>query len=791
VAACRTTEGQDEAIEEDPLAGNWRDWFSRIKRAAAWLVKAASGVRGMTAAPRELLDGFGVKRAPSELVLGTFDKGLTVFDQQVRALNLAYRLGSGKTFPAAQPIAVIGGGVAGLTFAAGCIWLGQGIVLIERQPVPCHLQRGCDIRWVHPHIYHWPKGGSEQPYAGLPLLSWEEGTASEVARQITLQWERLAEAASKLGLLRELYSAQYGFQAADKKKVEVRGVEDGKQVQVTIEPAYIVYAVGFGVEEGHPKLKPHSYWENDSLNQLMPNHPQGEKVRWMVSGTGDGGLIDLQRLCIESFRQGRVVEELFAEERTLVRELVQIAENASKKNEPIWPALDALDRAGRFKQVDERLRRRKRDDAAVVLNYRTASFPDAFARSKASFLNKLITHRLYAIAAFEYIGGEIWNIDRYRTCGERCYRTTMANPAAKTAVFREFDRIVVRYGTTRRLWLEQAGYGCCGDLEEQVIAQTGHAVPEWDPGWWSLKAKSELLKEVRAAAGGAVGKIDPSPREHVSPITEAVATTFVKTTAGLLGRRAAAGKSYRLTLHRVVPMNGRLRVQQIAEYAGTRPDDTPVSAPGSEYEGSALHAGTVGRVFDVNHLTIGLCVRSRAPHLLRSKVTGMGPKNEKGEAQPLPADDLKKDMEKLFLDKSYARHMVSSVRAVLTIPLFTANIVIDKAPCVSLVLYADSDDNTFFSKEVINDLHAACTAFRDHVDAFAEQRESSYRIVEWDWSDVHPGDIVPAEKSLRELTTLTLDPKDYGSLANDRGEWHIETIKFKQIDVMDIVPRLS
>jgi hypothetical protein len=69
--------------------------------------------------------GFGLDQSPNELVLGTFDRALTVFDQQVRALNLVFRLHENNCFAADKPIAVIGAGIAGMTFAAGSLWLGH------------------------------------------------------------------------------------------------------------------------------------------------------------------------------------------------------------------------------------------------------------------------------------------------------------------------------------------------------------------------------------------------------------------------------------------------------------------------------------------------------------------------------------------------------------------------------------------------------------------------------------------------------------------------------------------
>src|SRR6266404_8685966 len=123
-----------------------------------------------------------------------FKSGLTVFKQQVRALNLIYTI---HTSPKHQvgKMAIIGGGVAGVTAAAAAVALGWDIHLFEQRPVLCHLQHGCDTRWLHPHIYDWPVAGSDDPYAGLPLLNWKEGTAATVTEQIMSEFEEIAKAA--------------------------------------------------------------------------------------------------------------------------------------------------------------------------------------------------------------------------------------------------------------------------------------------------------------------------------------------------------------------------------------------------------------------------------------------------------------------------------------------------------------------------------------------------------------------------------------------------------------------
>ena len=120
-----------------------------------------------------------------------FDRGVTVWSQQVRALNLAFALvKSGKIdclsdrTPRKQ-VAIIGGGFAGLTLAAGLIKKGVNaeLTIFEQCDTLMPLQQGSDSRWLHPHIYDWPREGSEAGVAMLPVLNWTAARASDVVVQ--------------------------------------------------------------------------------------------------------------------------------------------------------------------------------------------------------------------------------------------------------------------------------------------------------------------------------------------------------------------------------------------------------------------------------------------------------------------------------------------------------------------------------------------------------------------------------------------------------------------------------
>ncbi|MGD1923179.1 MAG: NAD(P)-binding protein [Paracoccaceae bacterium] len=353
----------------------------------------------------ELFDGI--------YLLGSLQSGVTIYNQQVRAHNLIWALRRLADESGIEPSsgAVVGGGIGGLTTTA-CLhsmFPEADVTLFEKQWELCPLQLGSDNRWVHPSIYEWPEPGSRSPSSGLPLLNWSEGRASDVARQVISHFSNLVSAFQRapglylgtrhlkvehsnrvvewLGTSTELRNGFLSYLSASgsKKKFDV-----------------IVLATGFGVERTSPVSEAGSYWQNERLAQ--PSF-DGRRTNYLVSGYGDGALVDLARLRISRFRQDTIVYELFADQLDI--DEVELCELKNKIAADPQRAFDGLSGVfdGPFAHVVEKVRQRLRSDTSVIMHLsgspqqRKTSISDVFS-GNASFLNKVLFFALYRAGGF-------------------------------------------------------------------------------------------------------------------------------------------------------------------------------------------------------------------------------------------------------------------------------------------------------------------------------------------------------------------------------------------------------
>ncbi|GMU51270.1 MAG: hypothetical protein AMXMBFR33_04160 [Candidatus Xenobia bacterium] len=338
-------------------------------------------------------------------VLGALERNVSIYLQQVRALNLAWDLGR------RGPVAVIGGGFAGLTAAAGLTALGTRAVVFERQDQLLKLQRGNRVRWIHPHIHEWPRPGAEDPRAGLPLMDWQAGYAGDVAESLL---------------------AQVDFEVRLNSRVTL---ETGWKVNAESFEA-VILAVGLGVEKTFGNLPLLSYWLDRDIEA-------GGRV--FISGCGEGGLIDALYLKLTDFRHDRVVSECLSGLDELKARLLEL-EDGLENADPV-EAGQKLTRAYATlavpEKVDACLAARLRKDTDVVLN----SPSSHFLTNKADILNRFLISRLHRMGAVAHVPGKLQSIEPE---GER-WRVQL-----DTGLDEPYDRVLVRHGTVPALKSEFA-----------------------------------------------------------------------------------------------------------------------------------------------------------------------------------------------------------------------------------------------------------------------------------------------------------------------------------------------
>ena len=206
-------------------------------------------------------------------ILGCFDRRVTVYSQQVRALNLIRALFDCNRLSRKSKVGVIGGGMAGVTAAVAAARKDCTVTLFDQHECALFLQRNSSHRHLDPNLYEWPQPDQR----GLPFLHWPAGYADEVTNGLRTEFNQSSVTFKNKTRITGLNIAHDA--------IEVFGDHPGTAEKFDC----VIIAIGYGIEPlGEYGTPP--YWSNDSLAG-----PFRRRQRVLVSGSGDGGLIDLAR----------------------------------------------------------------------------------------------------------------------------------------------------------------------------------------------------------------------------------------------------------------------------------------------------------------------------------------------------------------------------------------------------------------------------------------------------------------------------------------------------------------
>jgi len=222
--------------------------------------------------------------------LGTFERRITFYSQQVRAFRLARALHERGVLKATDAIAVVGAGAAGVTSALALGLLGYDVSLYDPAVEVLQLQSSSP-RLLHPHIYEWPELGSLEKSASLPFLNWRLATGKPIAEQLAAEFHS--------------YNAKLP-QLIWKKGTQLEKLEkSGKEWRLTFTGGAtrifqkVFLAMGFGQERTVGAADTYDYWKERGVGTAA--FEAKAPANYLVSGNGDGALTDILNLLIEGF----------------------------------------------------------------------------------------------------------------------------------------------------------------------------------------------------------------------------------------------------------------------------------------------------------------------------------------------------------------------------------------------------------------------------------------------------------------------------------------------------------
>jgi hypothetical protein len=329
-------------------------------------------------------------------LLGPLPNRISFAAQQRRALNLVYALKRRGLLGSGDPVAVIGAGLSGLTTAVALIGLNCEVQVFEPAGEALSVERASH-RLVHPTINFWPTSRPSMT-TQMPFLDWAVGNLSVVASDVLAQAMPALEGRIHTNIFVK----------------DIQGFSDGT-LGLTAEPPIrdrrfraVIVTDDLGLDRAMPGIGHISYWLPDDLEVQAES---GKTRSFVVSGCGDGGLIDALRLIHRDYNQGRLIQDV-AEElyRTELSEIIGAGEAFAKsKGDP--KLLDSVysDAAARLDTdpihaaLRETLRRSSERAPEIILTDRILDAP--YALGSAPIHKLLIADALRRGVAWYLKGG--------------------------------------------------------------------------------------------------------------------------------------------------------------------------------------------------------------------------------------------------------------------------------------------------------------------------------------------------------------------------------------------------
>ena len=259
----------------------------------------------------QVVDAAFLHSTPNCYFVGPFANRVSFASQQYRVLDLIQALVNGKVITPLSNVAIIGAGLSGLMAAVALHKHKCTIHIFESQREFLPRQRRASHRVVHPTISRWPLEELEHTTC-FPFLNWFAAPCHTIVNALDDEWKTQLEP----GLDEKRFAPfagitvnklAYAEEGGEKRVVlNVNGQHD-KLILYDV----VIVTTGYGTERSIDGYESDSYWEPDDVSdEETLNLWRQSDSTIVISGCGDGGLIDCLRVIHGDFREGWLAVEL-------------------------------------------------------------------------------------------------------------------------------------------------------------------------------------------------------------------------------------------------------------------------------------------------------------------------------------------------------------------------------------------------------------------------------------------------------------------------------------------------
>jgi len=424
----------------------------------------------------EILETANVRRRGQHVYcIGPFAERVSFAAQQQRALNLVWALKQKHLLSEGTRVAVVGGGIAGLTAALGLGLVGCAVDVFEKGMQKMPRQRDSEHRLVHPTINLWPQVELSLT-TRLPFLEWFCSDCTIAVGTIERQFEKIAKTC-RIDVFERIEVTEILPPIRGKVALSLQPVVPSVPLPAPeTEYSLVILAIGFGREEPLPGFPDPDYWMPDSLEHRRSNEVH---KKFIVSGCGDGGLIDTLRIVHLNFAKGKLALKIAAAlSKTPMAQAIADAEMAAR---PLAQATDHLESAYE-KAVDDLVAepdytgvRTLMDESLVGAGFEVRlvdkKLTAPYSRNAAPIHKLLLAHAKFKRRVIFHQG-------------EVAHSKVDTVVAGRAVCPRDRSHVIVRHGATAQFKFLLSDAELDELRADQKPLRNFHIDPYWNPSFW-------------------------------------------------------------------------------------------------------------------------------------------------------------------------------------------------------------------------------------------------------------------------------------------------------------------